>query len=64
MLLSQTKQISLAFGDNIYVIATTLDPRFALQRVDEDVSTNEEYSNDKERIYLRNKKQINKVRRF
>ena len=38
MLSSEANHVDFPFGDNIYVIATTGDPRFAFQWVNEDVS--------------------------
>ena len=47
------KSSRFTFNDHIYVIATTVNPRFAVQWVDENVSTNEEYANDKKGIINR-----------
>ena len=46
MLSSQTSQVNLSLGDNIYIIATTLDPQFALQWMDKGISTNEEFADN------------------
>ena len=48
-----TAHFQLALGQSIYIIATTLDPRFALDWLNEDVIFDEEDDIDVQRIRSR-----------
>ena len=50
---AEIADLQLAFGQSIYIIATTLDPRFALDWLNEDVIFDEEDDIDVQRIRSR-----------
>ena len=50
---AEIAHLQLPFGQSIYIIATTLDPRFALDWLNEDVIFDEEDNIDVQRICSR-----------
>ena len=50
---AEIAHLQLAFGQSIYIIATTLDPRFALDSLNEDVIFDKEDDIDVQRIRSR-----------